>query len=204
MLHEEPICLFISRKFQCEVSVSQPFPKNAPELHRVSATEMWNLKELVNIPNILYHAVFTTLLICCQSYKGDWSHSAQLVAMACDCSHFLIPVFPRQPVEHQGWPRASRFSTAIMKTLAFRELLAQWAKRWKKFMQSLIEQWKQNKYLSTDSWGGQLPSFRNAAITLPCKDFSRVQMAPCMFGHFVTGRKDTNREETCFHMVKGG
>ncbi len=29
---------------------------------------------------------------------------------------FLIPVFPRQPAEHQGWPRASPLSMAIMKT----------------------------------------------------------------------------------------
>lgn len=103
MLHEEPICLFISRKFQCEVFVSQPFPKNAPELDReYQPQQCENLKELVYIPNILYQAVFTTLLICCQTYKGDWSHSAQLVAVACDCGSFLIPVFPRQPVEHQG------------------------------------------------------------------------------------------------------
>lgn len=63
-----------------------------------------------------------------------------------------------------------------MKTWVFRELLAQYAKRWEKFMQSLIEQWKHNKYLSTDSRRGQLPSSRNAAITLLCKDISRVQL----------------------------
>lgn len=120
---------------------------------------------------------FTTLLTWCQTYKGDWSPLAQLVGMACGCGSFLIPVFPRQPVEHQGWPQACPLSTIIMKSLVFRELLAQWAKRWKKFMQSLIEQWKHNKHLSTDTWASHLPSFSNAAITTPCTDASRAQIA---------------------------
>lgn len=86
MLHEEPICLFISRKFRSEVFASQPFQRmhqydNVRE-HRPRHCE--NLKELVYIPNILHHAAFTTLLIRCQTYQGDWRRSAQWVSMACD------------------------------------------------------------------------------------------------------------------------
>lgn len=70
---------------------------------RISRSQCENLKKkLVYIPNILARAAFTTSLISCQTYNGDWSHSTQLLAVACDCFGFLIPVFPRQSVEHQG------------------------------------------------------------------------------------------------------
>lgn len=77
MLHEEPICLFISRKLQCEVFAKAAFSKKARELHR-QHQQHWceNLKERVYVPNTLYHVVFTT---CCQTYEGDWSHSVLLL-----------------------------------------------------------------------------------------------------------------------------
>lgn len=127
-------------------SVCTPaFSKKAPELHRqYQSHQCENLKELVYIPDILYHAVFTTLLICCQNYEGDSSHSAQLL-WSITAVAFLIPVLFRQPVEHQGWPRTSPHSTAIMKTLVFRDPLAKWAKSGRNSCKALLNNEKTKK-----------------------------------------------------------
>lgn len=181
MLHEELICLFISRKFQCGVFARQPFFKDGSRAAQtVSVTpvrERTCLYLRLSVPCSVYSTV-------------NRSHSAQLL-WSVTAVVLLIPVWFRQPVEHQGWPRTSPLSTAIMKTLVFRDPLAKWAKSGRNSCKALLNNEKTKKLSLHWLKGRPIAKLQYHCHHSPLWGHFQSPNAPVhVIGHLASRRKD--------------